>query len=406
MSRLLVVFAGLLLPLCALAKSKPSLNLNDAIRIAIAHSPKVEALKAKHQMYVESRIHAWAPSSPDFSVEFGDLEAPPGTNAQSERVYHLTQSFGFPGSAVSHGHYYSQQAQATDFEVRAAQLTMKEEVTLAFDRLETLQKELEIQKKNKAQLLHLKLFARRKMAVNTSSEVEYLLIRSEWLQSQNQISDLKLQQAGARRKLNLLLGRRLDSGLKIQFSESDLPETYDLAALKTELLSTSPDLEAAILRARAAHTRVKSAWWAVAPNITLGIGMTEEHQTAETVGFSVPLWFWWNQRSEIRAAEANELREKMNYAETKRHLLKELSALVTKTNQDAYELKLNRTKLIPWSKRAMAVAWRNYRFGTIAFSTLQAAQQNQVAAALDEVLLNQDYRDNVARISVLVGGVH
>jgi outer membrane protein TolC len=372
------------------------LTLQDAITISQSQNPEHARIEAELSALAAQTRLAYAPASPVLGLE---------SSGPAALTYTVSQSFGFPGKART-------EARTLEFETRklACGMAALDQETAysaksAFYQLWLAGEKLRLDDQKRVAFENILKIAERRSVKETTTEVELLILKTAMESVENERTDDESLKEKAMARLDLLLGRPVDSPLEIQATPAPAyPFSIDLPRLRETLKAENPKLLAEGAEILAAGSRLKSARLSSLPDFTLTGGyITNPAFYTGKLAITIPLYYRFSGREGIKAAGELAAAQAARKLALERRLLTELEdkAAVLK----ALGLKLDRynTKIIPLSDRAFRVAMRNYEYGKIDFSTLKASADTWFNSMTEYAGFLADYAAGRAGLELIAG---
>ena len=157
-------------------------------------------------------------------------------------------------------------------------------------------------------------------------------------------------------------------------------------------------------KVEAAESRITEAKRAVLPDFQASVGTNSLGGFSAGLQMSVPLWYLWNEKEGVKAAESSALAEEARLQSLKRNLLQAFEQKVSQLKAQDDKLGNYTSDLIPISEKAFHVALHNYSFGKIDYSTLTNSADSFVNSRLEYEALLTTYLITRAELEELVGG--
>ncbi len=372
------------------------LTLQNAITIGQSQNPDHARIEAELRALTARTRLASAPASPVLGLESSGPDA---------RTYTVSQSLGFPGKARAEVRTLEFETRKLAREMDALDQETAHSAKSAFYQLWLAGEKLRLDGQKRASFENILKIAQRRAVKETTTEVELLILETALEGVENERNDDESLKEKAVARLNLLLGRPVDSPLEIQAPPAPAyPFSIDLPRLRETLKAENPKLLAESAEIQAAGSRLKSARLSSLPDFTLTGGyITNPAFYTGKLAFTVPLYYPFSGREAIKAAGELAAARAARKLALERRLLTELEdkAAVLK----ALGLKLDRynTKIIPLSERAFRVAMRNYEYGKIDFSTLKASADTWFNSMTEYAGLLAAYASGRADLELIAG---
>lgn len=380
-------------------------SLFQAIEQARLQSPERKALLAQKESLLAKESQALAPSQPTFTFGVGDLAAQSGPDSSGLRTYQLTQGFGFPGKARTVAHSIELEASSITQDIQAKDVELSRIVKVAFFQFWLAEQKTALNQEKHSAFEKILEIAKRRSVKDTTSEVEYLTAESALKKVENERADIVASERSFQVSLNSLLGLMPETQTSVEAPQFSPKETaFNAQFLREQYLSSNLTLKSLKLRLEAANNRVGEAKEAYLPDFKLSAGANSYNAYAGTIELSLPLWFWWNERSGVKAASALYVAEQADYNAKEKALLSRFEEKLITLEALQAKLKNYNAFLMPNSKKAFNLALKNYRFGKIEFATLTGSAESLVSSRLEYATLLTEYEITRAETEEFLGG--
>lgn len=384
----------------------PSLMLSQAIEIARSVNPELRTLLAERDSTLAKERQARAPAEPLFDFGIGDLAA--GPESSGLRTYQLTQALGFPGKAAAAARSLELDAASLDQRIRAKELEITRLVKTVFYQLALEQEKLDLNTQRHASFERILAVGRRRFVKDTTTEVEFLNTQATLKRIDNERQDLITGLKSSRVALDLLLASPPGTPIEIVIPAppKKLPafDDAEAQAIRGKFALSNPLLRDFQFETQAAQNRVTEARRAYLPDFKFSGGTNNLHAYAGIIEVTVPIWFWWNEKSGVAAAAATAAAKEADVALRRNTLLTTLEGKLASLQALGKKLGNYQSTLIPDSRRAFEVALRNYRFGKVDFPTLIASAEAEASSRLEYDTLLTEYRTLEAELEEMLGG--
>lgn len=343
-------------------------------------------------------------SQPSFALGIGDIAGHPGSENSNLRTYQVSQSFGFPGKAKASANVYENEAKGAAEEVKAKDLEITRQVRNTFFDLWLLQQRLSLNRGKQSSFGKILEVAKRRFVKSTTTEVEYLALEAERTRIENERADVEADEKRARTTLNLLLGLPLEADTGTNAPPLSVKSKLDQEKLRAQFRNNNPTLRSLRWKREAAESRVSEAKSAYLPDFRITTGTNSYNAYAGSLEVSVPLWFWWNERSGVKAAVGAQAAFEADTAAKERTLSSLFEENLISLENEEFKIKNYQAMLVPNSRHAFEIALKNYRFGKIEFATLTNSAENLTNTELELDTLRASFEKTKGEIEELVGG--
>lgn len=376
------------------------LTLNDALRLAIAHNPKIAAAKAQENSAYAALSTALAYPNPD--VEFAKgasyMRQPAGKNGGNELVG-LSQSIDFPyfraaRRKVAEAGITAGQAVASD-----TRLNQRTAVKQAFFDLLRRQAEARLASENHNLLMQIRNRVEIKVDVGESPRYELVKSEAEVLAAKSAVQSAEYRVAQARDRLKMLIGSNLPANFEVAdepLQKSELPELDDL---RNELLGHQPLIRLANAEKSRAYARLELERALRVPQPSIRFSVDRDPEMSQwRVGVALPLPLWNRREGPIAEAVAGVKKAEADARQVHLVLISELEHAYSRYQIARSQTKAFESGLIKEAEKAMEVAEAAYRFGERGIIDYLDAQRVLRTARLD--FLNARYELQSALIEI------
>ncbi|MCA9733805.1 MAG: TolC family protein [Deferribacteres bacterium] len=285
------------------------LTVKDALEFARRNNPEINQLR---ELIEEKKGEKWSStglSDLNFSVMREGIDL--GTNAGfDEKRWTLSQSIDFPLVTYFQRQRINAERQALESKYDAELLELKKEIKSIYTELTYAREILHLrtQQLQLAEQLHNSTSVR--FELGEASELDLMKTDIERAEAQNELEDARNAFHMARYGLFRSIGLDPDKQkYSIQFPDTlvYLPVVINQYEVLNSL-ENQPDYVANVKLQQAAAKQVKAAWSSFLPQIDFSyywqnLGYNFDNYGYE-VGFSIPLWFPFNQRGHIQTYKA------------------------------------------------------------------------------------------------------
>ena len=407
---LILTVLGGLIPLVSLHAQ--ALSRAEAIRLALARNPEVEAAR---QAWAGSRARArqaGALPDPELKFEFEELAEFGGLDEYGERTIGLTQRFESPlkwwhGRQAGH-----QRADATRLAVfEMAKLDISLRAKRAYDRIALQLAVLQHTRQNLSLAQDIQHKAHIRFAAGDVPQLDVMRAEVEAGRATNRLTAVQNGLSVARTELNALLARPLQTPFTVVDSLVYRPFDKNLDQLTEAALAQRPDLLGTALRLRALQSQQAAATAAYMPDLNVGLarqrlrdGAREDDFWHLSFGLEVPLWAFSRQRGERAAAQAAVAQAAATGAALRYRVLLETREAYLALNTAAEQVSLFQGRILPVAERTFAVARRSYDEGKATYLELLETQRTWIEARMEYAHVLFDYHAATAALERAIAG--
>jgi outer membrane protein TolC len=360
-------------PLDLPGPADPTLTPEQAVRLALAHDPRVQASLARVRVAEADAQQARLLPNPILSI---DLRYPlqHGSNTAFEPTLtaDLLSLLQKPA-----------QISAADHRLRAAAVTalvtvldVMTEVQVAYASARTIDVEIENARQRRERLRRLRDLAQKRLDAGDATRLDVLTVDAQLMQSALETSDLELQRVDERLTLGRLLGHaRSDVEWRLSpwSSPPDLPMAPESAWVDLALASR-PEIQSHVWELRALGAELRGA--ALPPLQGGEIGVHGEHdpewRLGPTLAVPLPIFdFGQATREKLRAervAAAHEL------VQTQLEVIQNVRSAYAAYRYARRALTNAQTMLLPLQRQQLEGAQLAYEAGDVDLATLLIAQ--------------------------------
>jgi outer membrane protein TolC len=375
----------------ACTESGNQLTLRQLLDAAVELNPGVRAAREQWEAAEHQILQKYAPADPTFT--YGNLDSSKDFNA-ALHSHSFSENFQFPGKALLQADQAKRGAEIAGLTYQAAVRDLRAKVETTYYQVLLDEALIAVNTDNIENLKQVVGVVQTQYIANQTTQADVIGTQLALSQAQLQQQQYEINRANDRVGLNQLLFRRPGSPLnlehQIQLEPLSLPLDQEI---ETATHARQEILEAALTE-KNSTTAVKLAEMEYLPDYNVGYefdyilqpgaqplpGVTQGHTFF--IGFNLPLFFWFNQREDVRSAEHSLLAasDEMN------SLISQTEATVTQLYQSAQfaygAAQQYKGALIPLADRQFRLALIAYQTGKTDFLTLSAALQSAYAARI------------------------
>ncbi|HEY5957995.1 MAG TPA: TolC family protein [Polyangiaceae bacterium] len=347
--------------------------LESYVRIAVANSPTLGALRARQSSAKEMVSPSGALPDPMVGIMYQSMgppwkPMPPMSMVQGE----ISQVIPGVGKRQARRNAAQADADMRKTELDVFHIRIAADVRLLFSQIYAVDKERQ-SVESAQQLIGVMLGAVTGRFITGGADQEALAkAEVERSRLKEQLFDLRADREILVAKLNRLLARPDESGVP---NLEALPEvSLDLRAINDQSLSKSSELRVQRAIIHASMRKRESAETETRPNFLVGFagGATTTGEPVLTFrfGMELPIWRSTKQDPLVRAARNDTEAAEFEYRAMDLKLRGELSELRARFNRDTQQIALYRQEIIPKAALALHAARDAYSTGRADFSTV------------------------------------
>lgn len=394
-------FLALALAIIAVPMANASpLTLNEALRLAAAHSPALAAAKAQERGAQAALNTALAYPNPEVEVASGTSRPRQigGTSGRNE-LLGLSQQFELPSLRAARRQGAEAGIVSGAAALGDAQLNQHSVVKQAFFDVLRRQEEALLAAENHALLLQIRNRVKIKVEVGESPRYELVKSEAEALAAESAARSAELRVTQARDWLRALIGVPLAENFEVAPEAplaADLPE---LDELRRDLLARQPLLKVAEAETRRAQARVEQERASRLPQPTIKLSTERDPDMNQwRVGVILPLPLWNRREGPIGEAVAAMHRAEAEARQIHLGLLAELDQAYSRYQIAKRQVQTFESGLMKEAENAMKVAEAAYRFGERGILDYLDAQRVLRTTRVD--FLNARYELQAALIEI------
>lgn len=384
-----------------------ALSRSQAVELALAHNPQLEAAR---QQVAEARagaVQATAIADPSLTATFDQLPGPFGVTGGT-RALNLGLTVPLPQKQLLRG-------RVARGDVRVAQLgytTLRQQIAAqavqGYDALLVAMRHArDLEEAHQVALEFVRRTEARYQG-GTVARLDVVKANVDASQVQNDRIGAERDIANARAQLNRLMGRAL--GADVQPTDTLAPPApiASLEALRARAAANRPELQALAAQREAsrAATQLARQYWL--PDLSLGFTSTHDPGNpayyTTSVGFAVPLLFWQHRGGEVALAAHRERELAAQAMDLAAQVEQEIRSAYADASTALRQVAFIRDQLLPETAQAYRIASTSYALGgSSALEVLDARRalldaQQQYAEALGAA------NDAVAQLELAAGG--
>ena len=381
-SVLLVVFNGI-----TLAQVRMDSPLEPLIRDALQRNPEILALEKSVAASVAQIPQAGA--LPDPMIKFGLMNLPVNSfefdqEPMTGKQIMLTQRLPFPGTLSLQTKVSRQMATVADTQLRSKECEVIRKVKEVCSNLIFVKQAIRITEKNLATLEQFHLLAQTKYEVGEGLQQDVLRAQVELLKMNEKIVVLRQQERSLKAMLNTFLDRSPGEPVEELPEPSFTPFTYDEDSLHVLTEANNPTLKMMKARLAAASSLKGLAGKGYFPQIDVSVAYTQREDILDRtmhdfftaqVGFSLPLWFWRNQKKKVEAAE-HRIWQVKDELENARNMVRfDIADLEIQRNEKEKLIELYRDGILLQGEQSIRSALVAYQVNKVDFLTILNMQK-------------------------------
>ncbi|MBU4487814.1 MAG: TolC family protein [Candidatus Omnitrophica bacterium] len=367
---------------------EPPLSLRAAIDEALRANPEILAAKKNYEAAKTKVSQELMPDDPTAEFIYDKMRAGvPGVAGKGMKSWAISQKMPFPTKLLLRSQIASKDAKISYENYREKERGIIARVKSAYFEIWYLEKAEGVTDENKAILEQFARSAAARYSVNKGSQQDVLKADVEIAKVDNSLIllDQKLQIAKA--KLNILLNKDPDEGLRIE----DVLERKDVAESISELFAAAkeyrPKLRAFQYAVERGKTAYMLAWNEFLPDLS---GKFEQMIASDAsgrwkgmLGVSIPIWFMEKQVPGVREKQSELDMIRADYNTMENMALFEVKYAYAEAESYKKLVETFETSFIPQAEQALKASLTGYEAGQVDFLNLLDSQRMFLDIKLD-----------------------
>jgi outer membrane protein TolC len=359
----------------------------DAVQAALLANPQVRSTRAQYEAALHQVDQAYTPQDPQLS--FSNSQTPNGFKYAQTRSAGVTQNLQFPGKAWLQGGQARRAAEIARLSYVAAERDVRAQAKTAYYQALLDGALAQSAAENAANLERVMKVAEVAYAANQVTQSDVISSQFDLSQASQSYRTSQVAEVNDEAALNQVLGRPAREPLKLASDLELAPLKVPLEAVVDKGLSLRQELLEAALTEKNAESARKLAWMELLPDFSANwtwnhyppgsinsvTPANPQNDYSTSISFNVPVFFWFRQKEDIRAADR--LLEAARQNRRQVELQSETNIVqLYRTTQLAYETALlYRDSLVPLAQRNFQVALIAYQSRKVDFTTLVGTLQ-------------------------------
>lgn len=395
-------------PKVTLKTSPKLLSLDSALRLAMAHSPRLKASEGAIDAAAARAIQARLWPNPRLSVgsEDGAVDNKPGLDSGKVTVG-LQQTLPITGilSARAKAARKNREVALLNYEIRVRELFG--DVRRAYNNLLLAQRLRQVSSGNLALASQLQRRARERTRSGAAPETETIRADIEVAEGKVALRDATIALETSKQTLRGLLAH---PKLLIPRLTDKLPEGFpklSASAIERAVLSSHPRLVHAEARIEAAQAGLKVAKkaWLPQPRVNLAVGRQRE-DSVNTVfewNLSLPLPLFNRNQGTQAALKAEVRRARYQARAIKIEILSQLQQALIRYRQQRQQVQDYQRRILPLSQRSLTLIRKQYQLGKLSQMNVLDAQRTVIRTQRTALKLLQRLLSTTVELEQLSG---
>ncbi|CAI8860624.1 MULTISPECIES: TolC family protein [Methylococcus] len=365
-----LLWLGLMWPVFAATQvNLPQVSLEQLIQEARDHNPEIHAMRQRWESARAVVPQVQTLPDPKIAVGYTDIAPMKGP------MYGISQEIPFPGKLALKGEIASREAERTEQDYLATQLTVIARLKELFYELCFIHKSNQVITKNKSLLEGFAKTAEGRYSVGQAAQQDILRAQTEISRLLARLAILEQRRQSLHAEINRILNRLPSDPLGAPQEIRITPMRHALTELNTLLEQGSPLLRGQQKGLERGNQAVALANRQYYPDFELDA--RGQHDTAmHAEGYQVmlrvqvPLYFATKQRQGVREAVASREAVFQDLQALRQDLLARIKDNVAQAERAEQLVRLLRDGIIPQSRLTLASAQASYAVGKVDFLTL------------------------------------
>lgn len=398
------------------AQEPPRQTLEDLIAIAIQNNPHVLAAKERWQSALHQIKQNYAPVDPIFS--YANVDSPDFPLYKSSvHTIQVAQPLQFPGKALFQADVAKRNADIARLAYESTVRDTRAQVEVGYYQIAL---DASLRDITQAQVALLRQVLKvtevgYQGSQNTQSDV--VAAQISYTIASQQLEVYQLNAENDRTQLNMLLYRRPDEPLLVDYKLDEKPLVVPLDDLISRAAQTRQEILQAALSERNSNTATTLAKMEYLPDYQINyyfddyllasaapaINRPEDHSLV--VAFNVPIYFWWHQREDVQKSIHDLTAARYDLGSIKNQTAAAVTTLYRTAVMDYRQARQYHDSLIPTARIGFRVALVAYENGKIDFSQLQNAYQQLYTVQVTYLQFENQFLSQKVALEQTVGSL-
>lgn len=407
----ILILGGFILLRPAWADPEPALlNLDEAVKEALALNPEIHAMKQKVEAAHFKALQAGVWDDPQLGVEFEGM--PKNTldwGRYQDIEWSFSQNIPFPGKLSLKRKMAEQEVQKAHLEYLEKEREVTSLVKETYADFYLTGQSLKILKRHEELLKQFSQIAQKKYELGKGAQQDVLKAQVELAKMRNRILIETQEQSAVGARLNRLLARPYDTALGEPRALPLENFSWDDAQLMSLALENRSELKFYEFGIKSNEYGVKLARREYWPNFFTRLETRQFEGTGlqeydVMLGINVP-WLWTRSRvsNALKEARANLEEAKSEYSAKQLEIFLSIKENAIKVRTARNLVDLYRTDVLPVAEQAVQAAQVNYQTDKIDFLMLLDGQRSLLEFQLEYEEAARDYHKSRAELERSVG---
>lgn len=376
-----------------------ALTIDDAVHETVSRNAAVRAAQAQYQAATHQIDQAYTPADPQLSIQ--KSQTPNAlTHAQTQSVG-ISESFQFPGKGLLQGSEARRTAEISRLTYMAAVRDATAQARTAYYQTVLDSASVTINRENAAAVAQVLEVARIAYTANQGAQTDLISAQFALSQASQAVLTSEVAEANDEVALNAVMLRRPGTPLLLASGMDLAPLAFSPDEASRRALAARQELLEAALSEKNANTALKLAWMELLPDYNVSWTrnlypsgsinsvqpINPKDQTGEAwhdfsggITFNVPIFAWFHQKEDIRAASALLDSARAGREGVEIQTLSSVAQLYRSTQLAYQAALLYRDVLSPLAAQNLRVGLISYQNKKIDFTTLANILQSLYSA--------------------------
>jgi outer membrane protein TolC len=393
------------------------LSIDDAIQIALSANSTVRAAEAQYLAAVHQILPAYTPNDPQF--DYSNNNSPNGLFHPSSNTRGINESIQFPGKGWLQGTQAHRAAEIARLTYMTAIRDARAQTETAYYQTLLDSASVEIAAENTASLNQVLEVARIAYTANQVTESDLISAQFSMTQASQTVWVDQVAESNDEAALNQVMQRDPQTPLQLTSTMDLEPLTLSMDSIKDKALAFRQELLEAALTEKNNKTALKLAWMELLPDFTLSYSQNryafdaaspagslaiDSKDNTASIGFNIPIFFWFHQKEDIQSAAALLEAARWNRDAVEIQTRTSVVQLYRSTDLAYKTALLYRNFLVPLAEKDLRVGLIAYQSKQIDFTTLANILQNLYSARMTYLTSTNQYLAGKVGLEQLMGG--
>jgi cobalt-zinc-cadmium efflux system outer membrane protein len=362
-----------------------ALSLDQAIRLALDHNPKLQASDARKEAAGGRAVQARAWPNPELEVYADDVPTRHGGLSRAKNMAGINQVIPYPGKKKADGQIGTADAAASVADWRLNRAELVREIKIAYCQVQTAERSAAVA----ADLVRVADAAATAAAKrNVAGEIalqEQLRAEIQLEQTKAEKVDAAREAATARQELVRLLGRPDLSEAQLTGAPDESGKLALLNVAPSAILAGHPAMVAARARRDQAVATLRRAGLEPRPDVTVGVAAGRDEAANENLmalRFSIPLPLFDRKKGKQQEARAGVREAEAEIVAIQQELLAAWHTAIARYQAAAAQVAAHRDRILPKSEEALRLVQTGFEEGKFNFIDYLDIQRTTAEARL------------------------